>query len=340
MTGDTVREIDVRGAVMTTPTHTPPMDAPLLVHEPEARESNPVVIVVAALLMPVVAGWRLLVAAGRGLRALWQRLAGWAESLLRWLGRGIVAVVRWIGRGLRAVAGLVGPFLSWVHRGLQTLLAPAVRAIGRALTALGRVLRAAWRGLERAARSVGQALRAVGAVLGRMWRALYGPEILHALGRVLVAAGRGVAWVARFVGEALAALFRGIGRAFAAAWRGVAWAARHVWWALVALFRGIGRAFAAAGRGVARVARHVRAGVGWAWQRMYGPELMKVVGGLLASAAGIFDQFLRSLWQGFTSPFRWVGRALLRPLFAAVGDVQRRCVATMRRQWRAVRGSF
>ena len=326
-----------QGATAVAPTPAP--EAPLLVREPEEHESNPVVIVLAALCMPFVAGWRLFVAAGRGLRALGRRWAGWADSLLRWLGRGfaalgrgLVAVVRWIGRGMRAVAGVVGPILLQCYVRVRTLLAPVARAIGWSLVALCRGI---GRGVAWAARCVGEALRSVGAVVARMWRALYGPEALRAIGRLLVAAGRGVEW-----------LGRGIGRAFSTAGRGVAWVARFVWRALQVACRTIGRGLAVAGRGMACAARYVgralRAagvGVGRLWHAVYGPEIMYLGGALLVEIAGLTQRFLRWLWRGLAAPFRRL-RRVLRPFSAAVGDLKRRCAVSMRRQWRALRSTF
>jgi hypothetical protein len=297
-----------------------PQEPPLLVHEPDERESNPVVLAIAALFMPVVAGWRVLVAAGRGLRVLGSLAARWAAWLMRWLGRGavaigrgIVVVIEWIGQGLRAAGRLVGPVLRRFAIGVWTLLAPVVHAIGRTLSVLGHAI---VRGVEWAARFVGEAMGAAGAVVGRMWRALYGPELLHGIGRLLVAAGRGVEW-------AVVQLCRGIGRVAVAGWRallvvgrGIAWTARYA-----------GRVLRAAGVGVGRV-----------WRAVYGPELVQVAGGLFAAAASAVDQFLRELWRGVTLPFRWL-RRVLRPFSVAMGDLKRRSAVVLRRQWRALRGS-
>jgi hypothetical protein len=102
---------------------------------------------------------------------------------------------------------------------------------------------------------------------------------------------------------------------------------------------------AAGGRGIAWIARYVvralRAagvGIGRVWRAVYGPELVQVAGGLFAAAAGAVDQFLRDVWRGVTSPFRWL-RRVLRPFFVAVGDLKRRSALLLRRQWRALRGS-
>jgi hypothetical protein len=73
-------------------------------------------------------------------------------------------------------------------------------------------------------------------------------------------------------------------------------------------------------------------------RRWLPPALVQVTGRLLAAAAGAIDQFLRDLWRGVTTPFRWLRRAL-RPFAVAVGDLKRRSAVLMRRQWRALRGS-
>ncbi len=87
-----------------------------------------------------------------------------------------------VGEALGAAGAVVG-------RMWRALYGPELlRGIGRVAVAAWRALLVVGRGIAWMARYVARALRAAGVGIGRLWRAVYGPELVQVTGGLLAAA--------------------------------------------------------------------------------------------------------------------------------------------------------
>jgi hypothetical protein len=328
------------------PAETPPGPAWLVV---------PVRVVALIVLVPLRLVHDLAVQAGRGVRAVWNRLMRAPRRLGRLIGRMLHAVrrglYRWLlapaGRLLAAVARGIGALLDllvvrparwlavvvifgfarwlgrgaaylarWIHRTLLVPLGAFLALLGRGLAMVGRGLAAM---IGRGLAVIGRGLAIIGrglAVLGR-GLAWLGDRVLL---RPLLALGRGLHW-----------LLRSTGRAFALLFAGILTGLRLLANALVVipalfLWRYLLRPPL---RGLLWLGRAVQHGLAW-------------VGRGLLAMLGALGRVVASGWRAFAAAAAWIGRSLaglarillLRPVQAVWRYVLAPLIAGLVAAWR------
>ncbi|TDB97438.1 hypothetical protein [Actinomadura sp. 7K534] len=350
-----------------------PADGPLSLRKerpPEPRPGPawlvvPVRVVALVVLVPLRLVHDLAVQAGRGVRAVWNRLMRAPGRLARLIGRMLHAVWRGLYRWLLAP---IGRLLAAIARGigavLDLLVVRPVRWL--AVVVIYGFLRWLGRGTAHLARWTYRTLLVpIGAFLAMIGRgfAMIGRGLAWLADRILLrpllALGRGLHWLLTFTGRAIALLFTGIlaGLRLLAnvlvvipalfLWR---YLLRPPLLGLLWLGRAVQHGLAWAGRGLLAVLGALAGAAAWLGrvlllrpvQAVWRYVLAPIIAGIVA-AWRLAGRVLRWLWRTLVvlpvrtlvvEPARRVGRSVLRPVGHEVRGVWR---ASVRDPLRAAR---